>query len=176
MTVAVRNGEIFPFHNRLKLLSKSVLIEKVAHSDSFFHIFVRVNGGYASSRRAEFRVAEPVLLKAVEKLVIGHAYNGLVAYFKIFGSYGNTLVRDCFNFICKVLDVNYHSVAHNVYGSVAENAGGEKIEYKFALVVNNGVTGVISALITGNYVKIGREEVDHASLALVAPIDPYYGS
>ena len=47
------------------------------------------------------------------------------------------------------------------------------MQCKFAEFVDDGVTGVAAALIAHDNVIVGADEVDHAALALVAPVDAY---
>ena len=45
---------------------------------------------------------------------------------------------------------------------------------EFAGFVYHGMTGVAAALITDDRVVAGGQQIDHAALALVAPVYAYY--
>ena len=80
-------------------------------------------------------------------------------------------VTELFYLVEKMLDINDHAGAHHVHRAVAEDSGGQQVKDELSLLVHNGVTRVVSALIAGNYVVLLRKQVDHASLALVTPVD-----
>ena len=67
--------------------------------------------------------------------------------------------------------VDNHSRPHNVNRFVPENTGRKKIEREFALFVNDGVSGVVAALITDYHVVLFRKKVNHSALSFVAPVD-----
>ena len=70
-----------------------------------------------------------------------------------------------------MLYVDDHAVAHDVDHFFAQNPGGQEIEDKFAPFVYHRVPGVVSALIAADDVEFFAEQIDHSSLAFVAPID-----
>ena len=47
---------------------------------------------------------------------------------------------------------------------------------KLALLVDDGMTGVAAALIADDHVIVAGQQVHHAALALVAPVDTYDGA
>ena len=47
---------------------------------------------------------------------------------------------------------------------------------ELAQLVDHGVAGVAAALIADDHVIIAGEQVHHAALALVAPVDTYDGA
>ena len=73
----------------------------------------------------------------------------------------------------KMLKVDDDAGAEYVHGVVAQYARRQQVEDELALLVDDGVTGVVAALITADDVIIRREQVDHAALALVAPVDSH---
>ena len=79
------------------------------------------------------------------------------------------------DFMEEMLCVDHHAGTHHVHGFIAQDAGGEQIQNELALVVDDGVSGVIAALIAHDDVVLLAEQVDHAALALVAPVDAYNG-
>ena len=72
-----------------------------------------------------------------------------------------------------MLDIYNHAVAHNVNGGLPQNAGGQKVKDEFALLIYNGVAGVVSALIAADDIIIRREQINHSALAFVAPVCSY---
>ena len=47
---------------------------------------------------------------------------------------------------------------------------------ELAQIIDDSVAGVAAALITNDYVVIAGEQVHHAALALVAPVNSYDGA
>ena len=75
--------------------------------------------------------------------------------------------------VIQVLAVERHAVAENVYHALAEDAAGQQVQGELALIVHDGVACVAAALIAHDHVEMVGEVVDHAALALVAPVDAY---
>ncbi len=75
-----------------------------------------------------------------------------------------------FDFVYQMLQINDHTVAHHVDGGLAQDAGGQQIQDKFAFFVDDGVAGVVSALIAHHNIVLFAEQVHHTALALVAPV------
>ncbi len=76
----------------------------------------------------------------------------------------------------QALAVQGHAVAQNVHDALAENAGGQQVQCKLAVLVDDGVTGVAAALIADDHVIVLGEQVHHAALSLIAPVDTYDGA
>ena len=171
MTVALIDGEVLPLHKVGKLFRKQLRVKKVAHSDGLFHVLICIDGGDAASCRAELLVGKSLLLKAVKELVIRHTDGGAVADLQVIGCDHDTGVAELLYLIEEVLNIDNHAGAHHVHRAVAENSGGQKVKDELSLLVHDGMTRVVSALITGNYVVLLRKQVDHASLAFVTPVD-----
>ena len=73
----------------------------------------------------------------------------------------------------KALEVNDDTVAEDVHDARQADAGGDEVQGKFAVFIDDGMTGVVAALIPADDIIISRDEVDHAALAFVAPVDAY---
>ena len=52
-----------------------------------------------------------------------------------------------------------------------QDAGGQKVQDELALFSNDGVPGIVAALIAGNDIGVFGQQVDDAAFALIAPID-----
>ena len=75
-----------------------------------------------------------------------------------------------------MLRVDDHAAAHDADDVRTQDAGGDQVQDEFAALVLDGVAGVVAALIARNNVVILTEQVDHATLALVAPVYAGNGS
>ena len=104
------------------MFTKRFGVKKIAHSDSLFHVFIRINGCYTASCRTEFLVRKSFFFKYVHHLVVGHTYCCSVADNKVLGCNVYALVAKSLNLFCEMFDVNNHSGTHNVDGLISENA------------------------------------------------------
>ena len=120
--------------------------------------------------------SEPVLFEAVLLDVVGEANHCAVADFEIVGSDGDAARAQFLNLPRKVVHVNDHTVAHHVDLVLAQNAGRQKVEHEFSSFVDDGVPGVVAALITHYDVLLFGKQVHHTSLSFVAPVDSHYRS
>ena len=173
MAVAALDREVFPLDDIGDALTDLGEVSQVAHAQSLFHILVRVHGGDAAAGRSEFLITETILLETVKELVIGHAYSRAVADFEVRGAYLNAALAQTRDLVCQVLKVYDDTGAEDVHGPVAQDAGGQQIEYEPALVVDDGVACVIAALIADDDIILFREQVYHSALSLVAPVCSY---
>lgn len=117
-----------------------------------------------------FLPARSVLFEAVEKHVVRHTDNSLVAYLEIVGSDLYACGGESADFSAEMLKVDNHAVAHYGDNFRAEYSGGKQIKDKFAEVVYNRVSGVVAALITNDNVLIFGEKIDHSALTFIAPV------
>lgn len=136
-----------------------------------FHILIRINRRDTSSCRAKLFVAESVFFEAVLRHVVRAAHNRFVAYFEVVGSDDDSALSESCHLLAKMLDVDNHTVAHHVDFVLAQDCGRQKIENEFALVVDDGVSCIVAALITHDNVLLFGKQVNHSALAFVAPVD-----
>ena len=165
------NGEVLPLDDARHLALDRIHVEQLAHTEYLFHKAVCIYRRDSASCRAELSVAEAILLETVEHLVIGHADDRAVAYLEVIGGNGDARIAELLDLAEEMLYVDDHAGSEHIDGVVAEDAGGKKIEYEFSLLVDDGVTCVVSSLIANYDVIIAAEQVNHSALALVAPVD-----
>ena len=68
------------------------------------------------------------------------------------------------------LEVHDRARADDALRVRIEDAGRHEVELERAVLIHDGVTGVVAALISNDHVRLLREEVGDLSLALVAPL------
>ena len=73
----------------------------------------------------------------------------------------------------QTLEVDDDAVAEDVHDARQADAGGDEMQGKFAVFVDDGVARVVAALIPADDIIVACDEVDHPALALVAPVDAY---
>ena len=170
MAVSAGDGEVFPLDDICNAAAQVIEVFKVAHAQGFFHELIGIDRRNAAAGRAELLVAESVLFQSVKELVIGHADGRAVTYLEICRAYCYAAGAQTSGLIEKVLKVDDYAGAEDVDGVVAENAGRQQIQDELALIIYHGVACVVAALIADNDVVIFREQIDHAALALIAPV------
>ena len=148
-------------------------VEKLARLQGLLLILVRVEGGDALLGGAVLLVLEALLLQGVQLPVPGQQQGGPVADLQVFRGDGNASGPDALHLVVEVLAVQGHAVAQDVYHALPEDAGGQQMQGELALVVDDGVAGVAAALVADGDVIVAGEQVHHAALALVAPVDAY---
>ena len=67
--------------------------------------------------------------------------------------------------------INDHAVAHDADNVRTQDTGGQQIQHELAALVLDGVAGVVAALITCHDVVFLTDQIDHAALAFIAPVD-----
>ena len=73
--------------------------------------------------------------------------------------------------VIQVLAVERHAVAENVHHALTEDAAGQQVQGEFAVLIDDSMAGIAAALIADNDVIVFGQQIDHASLALVTPVD-----
>ncbi len=167
------DGDVLPLDDVAELFIEAVHVEKILHAQRLFHVLVGINRGDAASGRAEFLVGKALLLHDVLKLVIGQADSRAGADLEVSGRDAHTRLAESGALIVKVLKVDDHAVADDIDGRFAQYAGGQEVENELALLIDDGVPGVIAALIAADDVIIRGKQIDHAPLTLVAPVDSH---
>ena len=148
-------------------------MHEVARHDGLFLIFIGIKRGYALLGRAVLLVREALFLKLVKHSVPRQEQGRSVAYHEVIRRYENALGRKIVYLAAKVLAVERNAVAEHIHNALAEHARRQQMQRKLAKLVYDGVAGVAAALKSHDDIIIFREQVDHAALALVAPVDAY---
>ena len=173
MAIAPLNRQVLPLHNIRQMLPLALKVQQVAHAQSLLHIFIRINGSDSPPGRTKLLSRQTVLLQTVHQLVIRHTDRGLVADLQILRRDGYAALTQTLHLAAQMLQVNDHAGPQHIDCTVPQDAGGHQVQDEFALVVDHRVTGVVAALVTDHYVIALAEQVHHAALAFVAPVDAY---
>ena len=141
--------------------------------NGFLLIFIGIEGGNALLRGTVFLVLQAKLLQLVKLPVPGQKQRSPVADHQVFGGQGNALSGDSFHFLPEIFRVQCHAVAQNVHHTRAENAAGQQMQGKFAVLIDDRMAGVAAALIAHHDIVVLRQQIHHTSLALIAPVDSH---
>ena len=148
-------------------------VQQLPGHHRLFLIPVGIEGGDALLGGAVFLVRQTGFLQTVQLPVPRQQQGSPVADLQILRGDGHTGGPDGVHLIQQVFAVQGHTVAQNVHHALPENAGGQQVQGKSALVVYHGVSGVAAALIPHYHVVMAGEVVYHAALALIAPVNAY---
>ena len=153
-----------------KALHQPIRFEELADLEADLLVFVRIEGGDARLGRAEAVFAEPLLFEHVEADMVGHHELCAVGH--------NDLRMDAAPqqlvvFGKKAVEVERNAMPDHIGHMVVADAGGQQMQRKFALVIDDGVAGVRAALKTDDNIRIRRKHVGHLALALVTPVAAY---
>ena len=152
-------------------LCKAVKIEQLAHAERLLHVLIRVHEGDAAPRRAELLVRKARLFEAVLLHMVRHGDDRAVGDLQVFGRDDDALLAQARHLPRKVPDVDDHAGTHHADHAFAQNARGQQVQNELAALVDDGVPRVVAALVAADDVVVLGQEVDHAPLALIAPVD-----
>ena len=75
-----------------------------------------------------------------------------------------------FNLLFELFNIERHTVAYNIDGSGLTYARGQQMERKLTVIVDDGMTGVRTALETNDHIGLRGEHIGNFSLTLIAPV------
>ncbi|MPM59266.1 hypothetical protein SDC9_106106 [bioreactor metagenome] len=105
--------------------------------------------------------------------MVGEDDRRTVADLEVFRRNRDSLRAQIVHLLEQFLRVNDRAVAEHVDNAFPEDAGGQEVQRKLAVFVDDGMARVIAALIADNHIVIGGDEIDHATFAFVTPVDPH---
>ena len=160
-------------HGHQALLHAVVQVEQVAHAQGLLHVLVTVSVGDAALGGAELcaGLGQAGLFQAVLIHMVGHGDGGPVGDLQVIGGDGNALLPQLVDLAVQMVRVDDHTVAHHADNVGAQDAGGQQVQHELAALVLDRMASVVAALITCNDVILLADQVDHAALALIAPVD-----
>ena len=103
--------------------------------------------------------------------MVGHGDGCAVGDLQVFRGDLNALLAQFIDLAVQMMRVDDHAVAHDADDVRAQDAGGQQIQHELAALVLDRVACVVAALIACNDVILLADEVDHAALAFIAPVD-----
>ena len=160
-------------HGDQALLDRVVQMEQVTHAEGLLHVLIAVSVSNAALGGAELRagLGQACLFQTILLHMVGHGDGRTVGDLQVGGADLNTLLAQVLDLARQMVRVDDHAVAHNADDVGAENAGRQQIQHKFTALVLHGMAGVVAALIARDNVVLLADQVDHATLALIAPVD-----
>ena len=148
-------------------------IQKFAGHDGFLLVLIRIEGGNTLLSGAVLFICQTGFLQRIQIAVPGQQQGSAVTDLQVFGSQRNTLAHHILHLDPQVFAVHGNTVAQNVDHALAEDAGRQQMQSEFTQLVDHRVTGVAAALIADDHIIVLGQQVYHAALALVTPVDAY---
>lgn len=148
-------------------------MQQVAHAEGLLHVLVTVSVGDAALGGAELcaGLGQTCLLQTVLIDMVGHGDGGAVRDLQVGRGDGDTLLAQLVDLTVQMVGVDDHTVAHHADNIGAEDTGGQQVQHELAPLVLDGMTSVVAALIACNNIVLLADQIDHAALALIAPVD-----
>ena len=78
------------------------------------------------------------------------------------------------NLILQMLQIYNHSIAKNTYHTIMKDSRWDQIQYKFALISNNGMSGIVASLIPHDYICLSGKKIDHPAFSFISPVNSCY--
>ena len=180
LMIAARQLQILGFQDHVQAVLHPLFVqmEQVAQTQGLFAVFVAVGISDAAAGGAERTalLGQTVLFQTVLHLVPRHGDGGLVREFQVLRADGDAARLDGVHLPGQMVQVDDHARTQHAGHVRVEDAGGQQVQDELALLCDDGVPGIVAALIAGNDVRMFCQQVDDAALALIAPIDSSYCS
>ena len=167
------DGQVFPFQDPGQTLFQLVHMAQLAHHDRLLLVFIGVDRRNAAAGGAVLGVPQALFLQAVLRLVEGEDNGRPVGDAEVFRRDGDPSVHQGLHFTPEVLQVDDDTVAQNIHNALGENAGGDQMQGKLAVLIDDGVPSVVAALVAADNIIVFGDEIDHAALSFVTPVDAY---
>ena len=173
LAVARDDHGVLPVDQAAQVLAQGFRMEQVAHLNGLLHVLVAVDGADAAAGGAVGVLAQALLLPLILRGMDRQHHHGAVGNLEIVGGDLHAGRAQAVDLAAQVLQVNHRARTQQVDGLRMEDAGGQQVQREFAVLVDDRVARVVAALIAHNHLKLIREVVHHAALALVAPVDAH---
>ena len=153
------------------MLPQLLRVVQLPGEDGLFLVLVRIKRGDALFGGPVLFVGQASFLQRVQLPVPGQEQRGPVADFEVLRTDRHAFFPQGFDLRPEVFGVQCDAVAQDIHDAVMKDTGGQKMQRKLPIVIDDGVARVASALIADDHIIILRQQIDHAALALVAPVD-----
>ena len=113
-------------------------------------------------------IRQPLLLIGVKQHMVGHHHLRTVGHHDV--RRRNAVIRYALNFGNQLWNIKRNTVANNIHRVLIAYAGGQKVQRKTAVVVDDRVPCVRTALKTDDDIRFAGKQIGNFPLALIAPI------
>ena len=152
----------------LELLAKDLLVEHVLHAQAGAVHLVHIGGTDSTLCGADEILAEPLLVRSVEVLVVGHNDVGVARDLERIAA--DTLLAEGVDLREKQLGIHDAAVADDGVGSLVHDSRGDLVQSKLMIIGDDGMARICPACVAAHYVETTGYEVGDLALALVTPL------
>ena len=156
--------------SRLELLGEDGPIEQVLDAQAYPHGPIGIGRSDAPPGGTNLVLAQVPLVQSVEFLVVGQDQVSIPADPQAFGRHPPGFKR--VHLLNEDPWVDDDSVADDRDHVIVEDAAGDQLQGKGLSVDNQGMPGVVAALVADNHRHLTSHEVGELALALVTPLRP----
>ena len=158
------------------MLLERLGVLEIAHLQRLLHIFVAIDRRNAALGGAVAVAAKALLLQRVLHRMEGQHHDGAVGDLEVVGRDLHAGGTHAIHLAADVLQVDHGARAQQIDLFRTEDAGGQQVQLELAVFVDDGMAGVVAALIADDHVVALGEVIDHAALALVSPVNADNGA
>ena len=163
------NDGIRVFKDALKSRQQRLHIQQVRCSDAGARRLVGVSRANALAGRADRAVAACLLGENIQRDVVWHddvrtiTDNQPVLYvYALFGQAVYLVEKD--------IRIDDHSIANHIHSLGPEHTARNDVEAELAILVDDGMSGVVAAGEPRHNVGVTRQHIDYLSFSFVAPL------
>ena len=165
------DDEVLPLQNAGQVGLEVLRVEQLAEHDGLLLVLIGIDGRDAAQRGAVLLIFQAGLLQTVERAVEGEDDGGTLRDLQILRRDADAVRTEIVDLAAQVFQIDDDAVAEHIHNALGENTGRDEMQGKLAVLIDDGMTGVVAALIANDNIIILCDEVDHAALAFIAPVD-----
>ena len=170
LMVQVLQGDILHFQDALQLIQRIGVVKKLRQLEADFCIFIRIEGGNARLGRAKGPPAQARLLVLIKEHMIGHHHLNPVRDQQL-RPYASRFQGG--NLLEELTQVQRDTVADDVGHMGIKHTGGQLVQSKAAMLIDNGMPGIAATLEPDDHIGIPGQNICNLAFSLVAPIGAY---
>ena len=172
--VHLGQDEVLLLEDDVELLAEDLGVQKVLYPQADAGRLVGIGGADAPLGGAEAVLAQVALREPVQLGVVRHDQVGVAAHPQATALHPPGLER--VDLLQQHAGVDDHAVADDRGHPRVENSAGDELEGEVLVAHDDGVPGVVSALVADDHLHRPGEEVGELALSLVAPLGAHnYG-
>src|SRR5262245_3429987 len=151
------------------LFANEIGIEEISRPDAAPSRFIFIGGSNPAHRSSHAVGSKTVLTRAFDSSVIGQNEMGANRYEETtFAIEASEL--QFFDLGVEGARVDDRAVTDDAGAFVVEDSRRYEVKHEFSIADSYGVPGVVPALITGNDVKVGREQIYDLAFSFITPL------
>ena len=145
LVIEVPQLNVLDLDDPLQMLLQGLLVKELVDLKANLCKFIGEEGSDAGLGGSEGSLSEALLLILIKEDMVGHDDLHPVGHQDL--RLGNASLLHCLQLLDKGRDGQSHTVSDHTGGVLIENAAGQQVKRKSAVIIDDGVTGIGTALI-----------------------------